>query len=149
MMPTHGHSLRAHRGSVVLRDGAEFGAEQDEGLERMGPTRSLELTGRTVWPLQGLKDVWETLVLVQRTSWVCGCLLRCRVRHLPLSLPFPSKATPEAPIKQASPLGPCAFGRRGSNPSGKSPTSSGRSSKGDGLASSGQIPPYISFQGNG
>lgn len=87
MMPTHGPSLRAHRGSVVLRDGAEFGAEQDAGLERMEPTRSLELTGRTVWPLQGLKDVWETLVLVERTSWVCGCLLRCLYHYLSQAKP--------------------------------------------------------------
>lgn len=55
MMPTRGPSLQARRGSAVPWDGAEFGAEQDEGLGRMELTKSLALTGRAVWPAAGAR----------------------------------------------------------------------------------------------
>lgn len=117
-MPTGGPAVQARRGWVVPWDGAEFGAEQDEGLETRELTSSLELTGRTVWPPQGLSDAgggraaWEALWLVQGTSWVCGCPLRCHVGTCLHHSPPKQGLSQRHPAGRKSPQVPVVWGER-------------------------------------
>lgn len=159
-MPTGGPAVQARRGWVVPWDGAEFGAEQDEGLETRELTSSLELTGRTVWPPQGLSDAgggraaWEALWLVQGTSWVCGCPLRCHVGTCLHHSPPKQGLSQRHPAGRKSPQVPVVWGERTQSERQvlhQQQQGQPRGSQGGGaaLASGGQTPPPFSFEAKG